>query len=530
MTVDAVKVLVVDDGRENCEFVVQYVLKPAGYLPLVAFDGLQGLELVHQHQPDVILLDLQMPRMNGLEFLDALQREGLDIPVILMTFFGSEEIAIEVYRKGVRDYVKKPYTVDEMLNALDRCLGEVRLRREKDALTRRLLRANANLSRRIRELNALYQIGRSVTALVSMDELMLRIVDAATQVIGAEEGTLFLAEGDQLLCRATKGSADLQARLVCSASADPVAWRVARSGEPLLAAPDERTPVREAQPDLPVAVAAVPLKIGSRVVGVLSVQNTQAGTRPFGQQDGAMLAALGDYAAIAIENARIYTALEEATGREKQLVRGVFERYAAAGVVDPMLQNPNALQHGGTRQVISALVADVRGFGAYSQDAAPEAAVQRLNAYFGAAVEVIFSREGTLDKFLGDAVVAFFNAPEAQPDHAYRAAEAALALQQRVAQQFADENGPGLAFGIGVHMGEALVGYFGTAATRTYTAIGEATAVADQIQAHAAPGEVLISGELYAALQGRAEVEALGTLEVKGRAEPVQVLRLLALS
>ena len=101
---------------------------------------------------------------------------------------------------------------------------------------------------------------------------------------------------------------------------------------------------------------------------------------------------------------------------------------------------------------------------------------------------------------------------------------------QRVAQQFADENGPGLAFGIGVHMGEALVGYFGTAATRTYTAIGEATAVADQIQAHAAPGEVLISGELYAALQGRAEVEALGTQEVKGRAEPVQVLRLLALS
>ncbi len=154
-----VRVLVADDGRDNREFIVDNILKPNGLVPLLARDGVETMEIVQQHAPDLILLDLQMPRMNGIEVLEALEAGGYDIPVILMTFHGSEEIAIEVYRKGVRDYVKKPYTVEEMLDAIDRALSEVRLRREKDALTGRLLAANVSLNRRVRELNTLYRLG-----------------------------------------------------------------------------------------------------------------------------------------------------------------------------------------------------------------------------------------------------------------------------------------------------------------------------------------------------------------------------------
>src|SRR5437762_12258998 len=100
------------------------------------------MEMARRDGPDLILLDLQMPRLDGMGVLQALRRENLNIPVILMTFHGSEDIAIEVFRLGVKDYVKKPYTPEEMLEAIENNLTETRLRKEKEALTSRLLNAD----------------------------------------------------------------------------------------------------------------------------------------------------------------------------------------------------------------------------------------------------------------------------------------------------------------------------------------------------------------------------------------------------
>lgn len=125
------RILVVDDGRENREFIIKYVLQPNEYRAQEARDGIECLEIVRRDPPDLILLDLQMPRLDGMGVLEVLHRERSEIPVILMTFHGSEDIAVEVFRMGVRDYLKKPYTAEEMLNAIERSLAEVRLRREK---------------------------------------------------------------------------------------------------------------------------------------------------------------------------------------------------------------------------------------------------------------------------------------------------------------------------------------------------------------------------------------------------------------
>jgi class 3 adenylate cyclase/FixJ family two-component response regulator len=523
-------VLVMDDGRDNRDFIVDYILKPNGFVPLVARDGVEGMDMVRQHNPDVILLDLQMPRMNGLQVLEALQTEGLDIPVILMTFHGSEEIAVEVFRKGVRDYVKKPYTVEEMLETLERCLGEVRLRKEKEALTERLLHANANLNRRVRELNTLYQIGKSVTSLLSMEQLLVRVVEAAIQLIGAEQASLLLLEGDQLVCRAIKPAGESQARSANDVSSDRFAWRVAQTGQQVVMSPEELRQHRAQNPTLPLAVASVPLKVGSRVVGVLGVENIQSDARAFNSQDSAMLSAIGDYAAIAIENARIYVALEEAANREKQMIRSAFERYVAPTVVDRVLHNPSAMQVGGVRREISVLFADVRGFTTYSEQAPPEEVVKLLNEYFNLATEVIFAREGTLDKFLGDAVMAIFNAPEDQDDHPFRAVDSAVALQQAVAERNVQLGGEGLTFGIGVHLGEAIVGNVGTNRAMNYTAIGDTVNVAKRLQERAAPGEVLITQEAYSRLGDRVKVEQVGEMAVKGRQQPLIVYRLLSMA
>jgi adenylate cyclase len=172
----------------------------------------------------------------------------------------------------------------------------------------------------------------------------------------------------------------------------------------------------------------------------------------------------------------------------------------------------------------------VRGFTTYSEQADPEDVVKLLNEYFRIATDVIFSREGTLDKFLGDAVMAFFNAPEDQEDHAHRAVDAAMALQRAIGERNARVGVEGLTFGIGVHLGEAVVGNLGTSKAMNFTAIGDTVNVAKRLQERALPGQVLITASVYAALGDQVEVRAVGDLSVKGRQNPVAVYELVALA
>jgi class 3 adenylate cyclase len=176
------------------------------------------------------------------------------------------------------------------------------------------------------------------------------------------------------------------------------------------------------------------------------------------------------------------------------------------------------------------LFADVRGFTTYSEQAPPEEVVSLLNEYFSLATEVIFSREGTLDKFLGDAVMAFFNAPEQQPDHVFRAVDAALALQNAIAERNVRVGGEGLTFGIGVHLGEAVVGNIGTSRAMNYTTIGDTVNVAKRLQERALPGQVLITAEVYERLGDRVQVELVGEMAIKGRQRPVKVYHLVELA
>src|SRR5215470_15471134 len=267
------RILVVDDSKENREFIIDYILKPNGYEPVEARDGVEGMELARKISPDLMLLDLQMPRLDGTGVLTALRRENLAIPVILMTFHGSEEIAIEVFRLGVRDYVKKPYTPEEMLEAIENNLTETRLRKEKEALTSRLLNANRELHSRIKELNTLYSIGKSVTSLLNPTQLLARVVEAATTVTSAEQGHLLLVEGDNLVLRAVKRRSDQHARPAAEVVKDRIVERAIQTGKPVALTPQELSKLKEKNPNAPSAVLCVPMILSDRVVGALGVEN-----------------------------------------------------------------------------------------------------------------------------------------------------------------------------------------------------------------------------------------------------------------
>ena len=296
------RILVVDDGKENREFVIDYILKPGGFEAIQARDGMEGMELARRMTPDLILLDLQMPRMNGIQVLEALRHENLNIPVILMTFHGSEDIAVEVFRLGVRDYVKKPYTPEEMMAAIDASLTETRLRREKEALTNRLLAANRELHNRVRELNTLYGIGKQVTALVNPPQLMARVIEAATVVTNAEQGSLWLVEKDTIMLRAVRRRGEAHGRPASEVSGDRIVAHAVQTRKPVSLTSAELARIREQNPNMPSALMVVPMLVGDRVMGALGVENLSSNAQNFTEHDGALLSALGDYAAIAIEN------------------------------------------------------------------------------------------------------------------------------------------------------------------------------------------------------------------------------------
>jgi DNA-binding response OmpR family regulator len=134
-------ILVVDDSAEMVRFLKEYVLVPQGYRVVHASNGASGLDAAVRHHPDLIMLDMSMPRMTGMEMLNALRQTDCLAPVIFMTMHGSESIAVEAFRLGVRDYLAKPFTVEQAQQAVERALAETRLAREKAELTHNLIAA-----------------------------------------------------------------------------------------------------------------------------------------------------------------------------------------------------------------------------------------------------------------------------------------------------------------------------------------------------------------------------------------------------
>ncbi len=301
-------VLVADDRIDNIDFLRQYVLEPNGYKVKVATDGSQALRIALKEDVDLVISDLVMPNMNGLELMEMLHKAGKTIPTILMTFHGSEETAVNAFRLGARDYIIKPFTVEEMVEAIDRALAEARLRRERDELTRHLLQVNRQLEQHVKELRILYGLGRSVTSLLDLELVLNRVVEAAVYLTGAEEGSLMLIdeESGDLYMRAARGMGEKHARGFRVRVEDSIAGRVLRTGEPIMLGGKRPDNIYKVKTDYFVkSLLNVPLKVGDEVIGVLAVNNRDT-ARPFSPRHLRMLTALSDYASIAIYNARLY--------------------------------------------------------------------------------------------------------------------------------------------------------------------------------------------------------------------------------
>lgn len=206
----------------------------------------------------------------------------------------------------------------------------------------------------------------------------------------------------------------------------------------------------------------------------------------------------------------------------------VFKRMVPPAVINRL--NPESLSLGGTRKEVSIVFSDIQGFTTLSETLDPETLIKILNHYVGTAAEAMLFYEATVDKYIGDAVMAFWNAPDDQPNHPELALRAALRMRDDIyALHETMEPEYRLSFRIAVHLGEAVVGLVGTQDRLDYTIIGDTVNTAKRLQENGVPGKVFLSDKFYQRVQSMVEVNPLEPLQVKGRVQPVPVFELLDL-
>jgi adenylate cyclase len=218
--------------------------------------------------------------------------------------------------------------------------------------------------------------------------------------------------------------------------------------------------------------------------------------------------------------------------REKEMIKRAFTRYVAREVVEEVLKDPEQLALTGERREVTVLFCDIRGFTTLSERLSPEQVVSLLNEFYTLMIETTFKHDGTLDKFIGDAVMAVFGAPIAHPDHAIRAIRTALDMQSGVAELNERREAAGkepIRIGIGVNVGEVVAGTVGTEDRMEYTVIGDSVNLAARLESNAKPGRILISQHTYERVQDLVKADSLGSLRVKGKEEEVEVYEVVSL-
>jgi PAS domain S-box-containing protein len=221
--------------------------------------------------------------------------------------------------------------------------------------------------------------------------------------------------------------------------------------------------------------------------------------------------------------------LDDLTERKKlEAQRRLFERMVSPAVIEQL--DANSLQLGGKRTDITALFADIRGFTTFSESQEPEQLVKILNRYLAAMADAVLAQEGTVDKFMGDAIMAWFNAPIPQADHTLRAVKTALTIRASVENLYnelpADSH---LAFGVGIHYGEAVLGLIGTEKRLEYTAISDAVNTAKRIQENSGKNQILISRQAYERVKDAVIAVPHVNMSLKGKTQVVEVFEVFGL-
>ena len=569
-----------------------------------------------------------------------------DEPITIITLDLNQQISrLNQIAEQVKEELQKGSPL--MTTRVNQCMIQM-----TGSLTR-LSRQIARHDDELKNMRALADIGRVVNSTLELSEVLRTVMDTIVRLTGAERGFLMLRdEQGDLTMRIARNWEQESLDTSEFAISRTVINRVVSEGQPVLTTNAQEDPRFGRQESIIAynlrSILCVPLKVKGVITGVIYTDN-RIRTGIFTEAERELLAAFGDQAAVAIENARLFEsvrrtlaevtelknlmdnvfasiasgvitadvedeillcnrAAEAILGRSttdlvghsleeilppiaqdlpnyiaevrqsdqhmvglefksslpergqvtlsfnlsplkdaSQSTQGVaivlddltekkrleaqrrlFERMVSPAVISQL--DPDKLQLGGKRLGITTLFADIRGFTSFGETLDPETLVSVLNRYLAAAAEAVLAEQGTIDKFMGDAVMAWFNAPIPQPDHGLRAIRAAIGIREAV-KALSTEIPPEhqRSFGVGINYGDAVLGLVGTEARLEYTAIGDSVSTAKRIQENSAAGQILIGAEVYAMVKDFVEANPVEKIHAKGKRLPLEVYEVVRL-
>lgn len=259
----------------------------------------------------------------------------------------------------------------------------------------------------------------------------------------------------------------------------------------------------------------VPLVYGDEVLGVIYIDNVIT-DHAFTQDDLNLLTVLANQAAVAVRNAKL---CEQIVAEETQ--RANLSRYLTPQLVEQIANNEFQLGLGGEQVKAAILFSDIRGFTAMSESMTPHAVVSMLNAYFSEMTEIVFNYQGTLDKYVGDAVIAAFGSPVPDPEACLNALRCAAGMQKRLKEMTLD--GPAIGIGIGLHYGDVIHGNVGSERIMQYTVIGDTVNTASRFCSQAPAGKIRMSRQFVENIGREVPMIELEPVKLKGKAEPMQI-------
>ena len=377
------------------------------------------------------------------------------------------------------------------------------------------------------------ELNQAVSLEFDLDALLQKILDKAFEMFRADRGLIMLLnqESGQLEPRAVK------ARYEKIAGGGDI--RI--SSTILREVVEEKTAVLSSNAQLDErfggahsiilagikATMSVPLMYRERLLGIIHL-DSQLTSGAFTEKDLSLLTGFANQAANAIEHSRLV-----ARAKSEALAREQLGRLLPAEMVDDVMSGKLEIKRGGSSRMATVLFADIRGFTSMSGRYPAQEIVKLLNEYFEIMVELVFANGGTLDKFIGDEIMAVWGAPIAMDDHCERAVRAALQMQRSLTQLNLARTNDGLEaihMGIGVNSGELVAGFMGSSRAMDYTVIGDTVNMASRFCSAAGPGEVVVGESVRSQLGARLVYDTMEPTKLKGKVDPVALFRVRELS
>ncbi len=273
---------------------------------------------------------------------------------------------------------------------------------------------------------------------------------------------------------------------------------------------------------------AAPLKTEGKIMGVINIGKLNE--EGFGKNDRMLLNTTATIAGLSMNTARVFDQtredlqsakkMSEQEMSEKKKIRDMFNKYVAPQIVDRILKTPEQVTLGGEKQRVTVMFADIRNFTTMSEQMAPELVVEILNAYLSVMTETVLKHEGTLDKYMGDALMAIFGVPLMQEDDPVRAVRSALEMKEKVNElnrELGRKAEQAIKIGIGISTGNVVVGNIGSERRMDYTVVGDTVNMAARLEAEALGDQVLVTQATYRHVEDLVEAKDLGPIKVKGK-------------